>query len=176
MANLPKGGQRSHPQRFEQPVHTPSFAWFYRTQIGNITRMQYLMPFTAVWWREKRLQLLKIKVVAQEANVFFSMWKPSQTSNPSVNTHIEAEIWKRNEILCFKLVELQILHGGMCAVNLVYSGNFCILRKYPGIWLMKLWSNPSPDRPGASFSLAGHWNDRSECRRGFNMTVLVKAV
>ena len=68
--------------------------------------------------RKKTLQLLKVKVAAQEAEVYISLSKPSQTSNSTVNTHMETQMLKRDGILWFKLVEPEILHGGIRAVNL----------------------------------------------------------
>lgn len=53
-------------------------------QMGNVT-----LSLTVGLRTEKKLPLLKVKVAAQEAEVYIPLSKPSQTSNSTVNTHME---------------------------------------------------------------------------------------
>ncbi len=105
MASCQKGSQKSLSQRFEKPVQEPSFCMgvsktnrkCYAYEIPHVTDCGLV--------NGKRPRVLKLKVVAQEADVYFSLWKPSQTSNPHVKTHMEAEMLKCYEILWFKRVD-----------------------------------------------------------------------
>ena len=102
MASCQKGSQKSLSQRFEKPVQEPSFCMgvsktnrkCYAYEIPHVTDCGLV--------NGKRPRVLKIKVVAQETDVYFSLWKPSQTSNPHVKTHMEAEMLK-----CYEIIVIQ---------------------------------------------------------------------